>query len=68
MGREIESSQLLGTIQKVDISHQEMDRIFKAVEDLYVETKMNTPDLEWMPVVGVGNLLCHELGCSHDLF
>jgi hypothetical protein len=64
MGREIDSNPLVGTIKNVDISHQEMDRIFNALEDLYVETKQNTPELEWMPVVGVGNLLCHELGCA----
>lgn len=62
MGREIET--MVGKIRQVDISHQEMDRILKALEEMYTETKANTPQLEWMPVQGVGNLLCHELGCA----
>eukprot|EP01025_Chloroclados_australasicus_P066439 TRINITY_DN9163_c0_g1_i4.p2 TRINITY_DN9163_c0_g1~~TRINITY_DN9163_c0_g1_i4.p2 ORF type:complete len:236 (-),score=35.45 TRINITY_DN9163_c0_g1_i4:202-909(-) len=61
MGRGIESSVLNG-IRNVNISHQEMDRVLKALEEMYTETKANAPQLEWMPVVGVGNLLAHELG------
>ena len=65
MGRQIET--MVGNIKQVDISHQEMDRILKALEEMYTETKANTPQLEWMPVQGVGNLLCHELGCARSL-
>lgn len=60
MGKAIES--VVGGIKKIDISHQEMDRILQALEDLYTETKANTPDMDWMPVHGVGSLLAHELG------
>jgi hypothetical protein len=62
MGREVES--VVGQINKVDISHQEIDRILKSIEEMYTETKANTPGMEWMPVNGVGSLLCHELGCA----
>lgn len=54
---------MVRNIQQVNISHQEIDRLLKALEELYTETKANTPGMEWMPVQGVGNLLCHELGC-----
>jgi hypothetical protein len=62
MGRKIEG--MVGNIQQLDISHQEIDRILKALEEMYTETKANTPGMEWMPVGGVGNLLSHELGCA----
>lgn len=64
-GKPVES--MVRNIQQVDISHQEIDRLLKALEELYTETKANTPGMEWMPLVGVGNLLCHELGCVHLL-
>lgn len=54
---------MVRNIHKVNISHQEIDRLLKAIEELYTETRANTPGMEWMPVQGVGNLLCHELGC-----
>lgn len=54
---------MVRNIQQVNISHQEIDRLLKALEELYTETKTNTPGMEWMPVQGVGSLLCHELGC-----
>lgn len=59
-GKPVES--MVRNIQQVDISHQEIDRLLKALEELYTETKANTPGMEWMPLVGVGHLLCHELG------
>jgi hypothetical protein len=55
---------MVQNIQHVNISHQEIDRLLKALEELYTETKTNTPGMEWMPVQGVGQLLCHELGCD----
>ena len=65
MGREEEAvSSMVGQISQVDISHQEIDRILKALEEMYTETKANAPGMEWMPVTGVGNLLMHELGCA----
>lgn len=63
MGREIESMGISG-IKKIDISHQEMDRLLQALEDMYFEVKANTPGMEWMPVYGVGKLLAEELGCA----
>eukprot|EP00892_Ulva_mutabilis_P011633 jgi/Ulvmu1/8842/UM049_0023.1 len=60
MGRHVES--LVENIKQVNISHQEVDRILKALEEMYTETKANAPAMEWMPVTAVGNLLCHELG------
>lgn len=62
MGRHVES--LVENIKQINISHQEVDRILKALEEMYTETKMNAPAMEWMPVTAVGNLLCHELGCA----
>lgn len=61
MGRQVES--LVNNIKQINISHQEVDRILKALEEMYSETKANAPAMEWMPVTAVGNLLCHELGC-----
>ena len=60
MGRQVES--LVENIKQINISHQEVDRILKALEEMYSETKANAPAMEWMPVTAVGNLLCHELG------
>lgn len=60
MGRQVES--LVNNIKQINISHQEVDRILKALEEMYSETKANAPAMEWMPVTAVGNLLCHELG------
>jgi hypothetical protein len=57
---------MVSNIQQINISHQEMDRLLKALEELYTETKANTPGMEWMPVHAVGNLLCHELGCAQS--
>jgi hypothetical protein len=65
MGRPVES--LVSNIQQINISHQEVDRILKALEELYCETRQNTPGMEWMPAFGVGSLLCHELGCVYDM-
>lgn len=48
--------------QVIDLSHQEMDRLLHALEELYNDSKASTPDLEWMPMTGVGNLLAQELG------
>ena len=62
MGRELES--FVENVGSLDISHQEIDRILKTVEEMYSETKANAPDMEWMPVDAVGNLICFELGCA----
>lgn len=50
---------------KVDLSHQEMDRLISELQNIW-DTFTQGPDgpteIEWLPVVGVGAALCEDLG------
>mmetsp|Transcript_26326 Transcript_26326/g.84269 ORF Transcript_26326/g.84269 Transcript_26326/m.84269 type:complete len:174 (+) Transcript_26326:1465-1986(+) len=42
---------------KVDLSHQEQDRIISELDGIY-----HSQPTEWLPVEQIGNMLCHDLG------
>eukprot|EP00854_Cymbomonas_tetramitiformis_P023758 gene23758-28802_t len=63
MGNPLESAPDALSNYKIDISHQEMDRIIDELEQICA----TQPDAtSWLPVENIGSLLCHELGYEDE--